>query len=173
MGGLGSGSDHQSTVRIGRARLGWTDGRLPSAAQQRCGCSCAAATLTSYSENVERGGKYGEGSRGHLKQWHSQKAGMDSFLYRLDENMAASTYSLNKIPERNLESLSSHSAHSIPLYLLPRPNSVAGESLRPSCPSCPSVPPPPPPLRAFKTPPISSPCQMWPVDTFSPIFLTP
>lgn len=98
-------------------------------------CSCVAATLTSYSENMERGGKYGEGSRGNLKQWHSQKSGMDSFLYRVDENMTASTYSLNKIPERNLESMSSHSAHSIPLYLMPRPNSVAGESLRPSCPS--------------------------------------
>lgn len=84
---------------------------------------------------MERGGKYGEGSRGNLKQWHSQKSGMDSFLYRVDENMTASTYSLNKIPERNLESMSSHSAHSIPLYLMPRPNSVAGESLRPSCPS--------------------------------------
>lgn len=98
-------------------------------------CSCVAATLTSYSENMERGGKYGEGSRGNLKQWHSQKAGMDSFLYRVDENMTASTYSLNKIPERSLESMSSHSAHSIPLYLMPRPNSVAGESLRPPCPS--------------------------------------
>lgn len=99
-----------------------------------CGCSPSPATLTSYSENMERGGKYGEGSRGNLKQWHSQKSGMDSFLYRVDENMTASTYSLNKIPERNLESMSSHSAHSIPLYLMPRPNSVAGESLRPSCP---------------------------------------
>lgn len=76
---------------------------------------------------MERGGKYGEGSRGNLKLWQSQKSGMDSFLYRVDENMTASTYSLNKIPERNLESMSSHSAHSIPLYLMPRPNSVAGE----------------------------------------------
>ncbi|MEQ2262621.1 Protein tanc2, partial [Xenotaenia resolanae] len=86
------------------------------------------ATLTSYSENMERGGKYSEGSRGNLKLWQSQKSGMDSFLYRVDENMTASTFSLNKIPERNLESMSSHSAHSIPLYLMPRPNSVAGES---------------------------------------------
>lgn len=93
---------------------------------------CSAATLTSYSENMERGGKYGEGSRGNLKLWQSQKSGMDSFLYRVDENMTASTYSLNKIPERNLESMSSHSAHSIPLYLMPRPNSVAGESPPPS-----------------------------------------
>lgn len=91
--------------------------------------SSVAATLTSYSENMERGGKYGEGSRGNLKLWQSQKSGMDSYLYRVDENMTASTYSLNKIPERNLESMSSHSAHSIPLYLMPRPNSVAGESL--------------------------------------------
>ncbi|XP_058477342.1 protein TANC2 isoform X11 [Solea solea] len=86
------------------------------------------ATLTSYSENMERGGKYGEGSRANLKLWQSQKSGMDSFLYRVDENMTASTYSLNKIPERNLESMSSHSAHSIPLYLMPRPNSVAATS---------------------------------------------
>lgn len=54
--------------------------------------------------------------------------GTDSFLYRVDENMAASTYSLNKIPERSLEHSVSHSAHSIPLYLMPRPNSVAGKS---------------------------------------------
>uniref|UniRef100_A0A8C8D1J2 Protein TANC2-like n=1 Tax=Oncorhynchus tshawytscha TaxID=74940 RepID=A0A8C8D1J2_ONCTS len=89
------------------------------------------ATLTSYSENAERGGKYGEGgfSRGsNLKLWQSQKSGTDSFLYRVDENMAASTYSLNKIPERHLDSMSSHSAHSIPLYLMPRPNSVAATS---------------------------------------------
>ncbi|XP_030649404.1 LOW QUALITY PROTEIN: protein TANC2 [Chanos chanos] len=87
------------------------------------------ATLTSYSENAERGGKHGEGSRGSLKLWQSQKSsGADSFLYRVDENMAASTYSLNKIPERSLEHSSSHSAHSIPLYLMPRPNSVAATS---------------------------------------------
>lgn len=103
--------------------------------------SCLAATLTSYSENVDRGGgggggggKYGEGWRGNLKQWQSQRSGMDSFLYRLDENMTASTYSLNKIPERSMESMSSSSAHSIPLYLMPRPNSVAGESPPPSPP---------------------------------------
>ncbi|MGH0154145.1 UNVERIFIED_CONTAM: hypothetical protein FKN15_036194 [Acipenser sinensis] len=63
------------------------------------------ATLTSYSENVERS-KYGEGSRGNLKPWQSQKSGMDSCLYRVDENMTASTYSLNKIPERNLDAVS-------------------------------------------------------------------
>ncbi|KAM6951756.1 protein TANC2 [Aplochiton taeniatus] len=84
------------------------------------------ATLTSYSENVERAGKHSEGFRGKL--WQSQRSGMDSFLYRVDENMTASTYSLNKIPERSLESMSSHSAHSIPLYLMPRPNSVAATS---------------------------------------------
>ncbi|XP_053710679.1 protein TANC2 isoform X3 [Synchiropus splendidus] len=86
------------------------------------------ATLTSYSENMDRSAKHGENSRGNLKLWQSQKSGMDSFLYRVDENMTASTYSLNKIPERNLESMSSHSAHSIPLYLMPRPNSVAATS---------------------------------------------
>lgn len=95
--------------------------------------SCLAATLTGYSENVDGhgggGGKHGVGWRGNLNLLQSQKAGMDSFLYRLDENMAASTYSLNKIPERSMESMSSSSAHSIPLYLMPRPNSVAGKFL--------------------------------------------
>lgn len=87
-----------------------------------------AATLTSYSENAEHGGKHSEGSRGSLKLWQAQKSmGADSFLYRVDENMAASTYSLNKIPERSLEHSVSHSAHSIPLYLMPRPNSVASK----------------------------------------------
>lgn len=128
-----------NTCSLTRQRLHipqYISNQLPNTViEDDCCCSCVAATLTSYSENMERGGKYGEGSRGNLKQWHSQKSGMDSFLYRVDENMTASTYSLNKIPERNLESMSSHSAHSIPLYLMPRPNSVAGESLRPSCPS--------------------------------------
>ncbi|XP_052399159.1 protein TANC2 isoform X1 [Carassius gibelio] len=87
------------------------------------------ATLTSYSENAEHGGKHSEGSRGSLKLWQAQKSmGADAFLYRVDENMAASTYSLNKIPERSLEHSISHSAHSIPLYLMPRPNSVAATS---------------------------------------------
>ncbi|XP_067268642.1 protein TANC2 [Pseudorasbora parva] len=87
------------------------------------------ATLTSYSENAEHGGKHSESSRGSLKLWQAQKSmGTDSFLYRVDENMAASTYSLNKIPERSLEHSVSHSAHSIPLYLMPRPNSVAATS---------------------------------------------
>ncbi|KAK9977416.1 hypothetical protein ABG768_019230 [Culter alburnus] len=87
------------------------------------------ATLTSYSENAEHGGKHSESSRGSLKLWQAQKSmGADSFLYRVDENMAASTYSLNKIPERSLEHSVSHSAHSIPLYLMPRPNSVAATS---------------------------------------------
>ncbi|XP_030077274.1 protein TANC2 [Microcaecilia unicolor] len=91
------------------------------------------ATLTSYSENVDRS-KYGGanskdlGSRGNLKPWQSQKSSMDSCLYRVDENMTASTYSLNKIPERNLETVLSQSVQSIPLYLMPRPNSVAATS---------------------------------------------
>ncbi|XP_025292523.1 protein TANC2 isoform X8 [Canis lupus baileyi] len=91
------------------------------------------ATLTSYSENVERTKYVGEsskelGSGGNLKPWQSQKSSMDSCLYRVDENMTASTYSLNKIPERNLESVLSQSVQSIPLYLMPRPNSVAATS---------------------------------------------
>ncbi|XP_058233334.1 protein TANC2 isoform X3 [Hemibagrus wyckioides] len=85
------------------------------------------ATLTSYSENADRGGKHGDGSRLKLRQT-GKSSGGDSFLYRVDENMAASTYSLNKIPERSLEHSTSHSAHSIPLYLMPRPNSVAATS---------------------------------------------
>uniref|UniRef100_A0A3P8RD83 Tetratricopeptide repeat, ankyrin repeat and coiled-coil containing 2 n=1 Tax=Astatotilapia calliptera TaxID=8154 RepID=A0A3P8RD83_ASTCA len=36
------------------------------------------ATLTSYSENMERGSKYGEGSRGNLKLWQSQKSATSS-----------------------------------------------------------------------------------------------
>ncbi|XP_055114643.1 protein TANC2 isoform X7 [Symphalangus syndactylus] len=91
------------------------------------------ATLTSYSENVERTKYAGEsskelGSGGNIKPWQSQKSSMDSCLYRVDENMTASTYSLNKIPERNLETVLSQSVQSIPLYLMPRPNSVAATS---------------------------------------------
>ncbi|XP_057572507.1 protein TANC2 isoform X3 [Hippopotamus amphibius kiboko] len=91
------------------------------------------ATLTSYSENMERTKYVGEsskelGSGGNLKPWQTQKSSMDSCLYRVDENMTASTYSLNKIPERNLETVLSQSVQSIPLYLMPRPNSVAATS---------------------------------------------
>lgn len=53
----------------------------------------------------------------------------DGFLYKVEDNMAASTYSLNKLhPDRGPGF--SHfpgSTHSIPLYLMPRPNSVAGK----------------------------------------------
>lgn len=91
-----------------------------------------SATLTNYSENMERTKYVGEsgkelGSGGNLKPWQSQKSSMDSCLYRVDENMTASTYSLNKIQERNLETVLSQSVQSIPLYLMPRPNSVAGK----------------------------------------------
>lgn len=86
-----------------------------------------SATLTSYSELADRSAKHGEGTRASsLKLWHSQRATLDSGLYRLDENMAASTHSLNKIPE---PSSTHHSYHPTPLYLMPRPNSVAGKSL--------------------------------------------
>ncbi|XP_066518825.1 protein TANC2 isoform X2 [Hoplias malabaricus] len=82
------------------------------------------ATLTSYSEAVDR--KHGEGSRASsLKLWHSHRATLDSSLYRVDENMAASTHSLNKIPEPGS---SHHFSHPTPLYLMPRPNSVAATS---------------------------------------------
>uniref|UniRef100_A0A8C2JJ84 Tetratricopeptide repeat, ankyrin repeat and coiled-coil containing 2 n=1 Tax=Cyprinus carpio TaxID=7962 RepID=A0A8C2JJ84_CYPCA len=87
------------------------------------------ATLTSYSEPMDRSGKHGDGSRGSsLKLWHCHRSTLDSSLYRVDENMAASTYSLNKIPE---PSSSHYSSHPTPLYLMPRPNSVAGESEAP------------------------------------------
>lgn len=54
----------------------------------------------------------------------------DDFLYRAEDNMAASTYSLNKLhPDRGSgPARSSGSTHSIPLYLMPRPNSVAATS---------------------------------------------
>uniref|UniRef100_A0A673GDP9 Protein TANC2-like n=1 Tax=Sinocyclocheilus rhinocerous TaxID=307959 RepID=A0A673GDP9_9TELE len=84
------------------------------------------ATLTSYSEPMDRSGKHGDGSRGSsLKLWHSHRSTLDSSLYRVDENMAASTYSLNKIPE---PSSAHYSSHPTPLYLMPRPNSVAATS---------------------------------------------
>ncbi|XP_060719855.1 protein TANC2 isoform X2 [Tachysurus vachellii] len=84
------------------------------------------ATLTSYSEPADRSAKHGEGTRASsLKLWHSQRATLDSGLYRLDENMTASTHSLNKIPE---PSSTHHSTHPTPLYLMPRPNSVAATS---------------------------------------------
>ncbi|XP_011601876.2 protein TANC2-like isoform X2 [Takifugu rubripes] len=107
------------------------------------------ATLTSYSAEsaTERddGAKYhtdgyhgGNGQRGGQLVVSSTSsscmaaAGRDNagFLYRVEDNMAASTYSLNKLhPDR--ASSSSHSAgstYSIPLYLMPRPNSVAATS---------------------------------------------
>ncbi|XP_052467037.1 protein TANC2 isoform X2 [Carassius gibelio] len=84
------------------------------------------ATLTSYSEPTDRSGKHGDGSRGSsLKLWQSHRSTLDSSLYRVDENMAASTYSLNKIPE---PSSAHYSSHPTPLYLMPRPNSVAATS---------------------------------------------
>ncbi|CAL1588685.1 unnamed protein product [Knipowitschia caucasica] len=105
------------------------------------------ATLTSYSAEsaVERddNGKYhGNGYHGsNLNFWQqgggravvastsassmtAPKGGNNGFLYRHEDNMSASTYSLNKLhPDR-----SSSSTHSIPLYLMPRPNSVAATS---------------------------------------------
>ncbi|XP_077390974.1 protein TANC2 isoform X2 [Festucalex cinctus] len=53
----------------------------------------------------------------------------DDYLYRAEDNMA-STYSLNKLhPDWGQDSNHlSGSTHSIPLYLLPRPNSVAATS---------------------------------------------
>ncbi|XP_054462937.1 protein TANC2 isoform X2 [Anoplopoma fimbria] len=110
------------------------------------------ATLTSYSTESaadrDDGGKYPvDGYRGSsLNLW--QQGGQqvvasnlsscmvagggvnDGFLYRVEDIMAASTYSLNKLhPDRGPGSArSSGSTHSIPLYLMPRPNSVAATS---------------------------------------------
>ncbi|XP_004572588.2 protein TANC2 isoform X2 [Maylandia zebra] len=54
----------------------------------------------------------------------------EGFLYRVDDSMAASTYSLNKLhPDRGTGlTQSSGSTYSIPLYFMPRPNSVAATS---------------------------------------------
>ncbi|XP_047428283.1 protein TANC2-like isoform X2 [Mugil cephalus] len=54
----------------------------------------------------------------------------EGFMYRMEDNMTASTYSLNKLhPSRcSGPAHSSGSTHSIPLYLMPRPNSVAATS---------------------------------------------
>ncbi|XP_075998925.1 protein TANC2 isoform X2 [Genypterus blacodes] len=54
----------------------------------------------------------------------------EGFVYEMEDSMAASTYSLNKLhPDRGHDSArSSGSTHSIPLYLMPRPNSVAATS---------------------------------------------
>ncbi|KAF0032259.1 hypothetical protein F2P81_014549 [Scophthalmus maximus] len=110
------------------------------------------ATLTSYSAESaaeqDSSGKYpGDSYRGsslHLWQQGGRPvvassssscmaaAGSrnDGFLYRADGNMAASTFSLNKLhPDRGpFAARSSGSTHSIPLYLMPRPNSVAATS---------------------------------------------
>uniref|UniRef100_A0A8C4IHS8 Tetratricopeptide repeat, ankyrin repeat and coiled-coil containing 2a n=1 Tax=Dicentrarchus labrax TaxID=13489 RepID=A0A8C4IHS8_DICLA len=109
------------------------------------------ATLTSYSAEsaAERDGcaKYPSDSYhgSSLNLWHQvgrpvvastssscMVAGRvnDGFLYRVEDNMAASTYSLNKLhPDQGPGSArSSGSTHSIPLYLMPRPNSVAATS---------------------------------------------
>lgn len=52
-----------------------------------------------------------------------------SSMYRIEESLYASTYSLNKLhPNRGSScSRSSGSTHSIALNLIPRPNSVAGK----------------------------------------------
>lgn len=110
------------------------------------------ATLTSYSAEsaAERddSAKYpGDGYHGSsLNLWQQMgrpvvastssscmvEAGRanDGFRYRVEDNMAASTYSLNKLhPDRGPGSAQlSGSTHSIPLYLMPRPNSVAATS---------------------------------------------
>ncbi|XP_042372462.1 protein TANC2-like, partial [Plectropomus leopardus] len=111
------------------------------------------ATLTSYSadsaaERDDGGGKYPadgyHGSSPNLWQQGGRPvvastssssvvaagSANDGFLYGVEDYMAASTYSLNKLhPERGASSARcSGSTQSIPLYLMPRPNSVAGKS---------------------------------------------
>ncbi|TNN25758.1 Protein TANC2 [Liparis tanakae] len=53
-------------------------------------------------------------------------AGSDGFPYRAEDAMAASTYSLNKL-HPDWAPGSARSSGSAPLYLMPRPNSVAGK----------------------------------------------
>lgn len=107
-----------------------------------------SATLTSYS--AESGAERDDSTKYPSDGYHGsgwQKGGLlvvtsnssscmvaagranDGFLYRAEDNMEASTYSLNKLhPDRGPGSSQSHgSTHSIPLYLMPRPNSVAGK----------------------------------------------
>lgn len=112
--------------------------------------SFLSATLTSYSADSaakrEDATKYlGNGYHGSsLNHWQQEGqpvvastsstcmiAGQGpnkSSLYRTEDNMSVSTYSLNKLhPDRGPGSAySSGSVHSITLNLLPRPNSVAG-----------------------------------------------
>ncbi|XP_021171417.2 protein TANC2 isoform X1 [Fundulus heteroclitus] len=110
------------------------------------------ATLTSYSADSaaerEDGTKYpGDSYHGSsLNLWQQEgrpvvastssscvRAGgrpNGSSLYRMEDSLSASTYSLNKLhPNRGPSSArSSGSAHSITLNLIPRPNSVAATS---------------------------------------------
>ncbi|KAM3863755.1 protein TANC2 [Diretmus argenteus] len=99
------------------------------------------ATFTSCSAEsaAQRGGGnryHGDSCRGsRLKATSSSCTGAagsvsDGFLYVVEDNKAASTYSLNKLhPDRGIDSArTSSSTHSIPLYLMPRPNSVAATS---------------------------------------------
>ncbi|XP_075879844.1 protein TANC2-like isoform X2 [Nelusetta ayraudi] len=106
------------------------------------------ATLTSYSAESaagrDEGAKYPCDGYGSSRQKGGRlvvpstssscmvgagRAG-EGFLYRAEGDMAASTYSLNKLhPDRGPgSSHSPGSTHSIPLYLMPRPNSVAATS---------------------------------------------
>ncbi|XP_013856737.1 protein TANC2, partial [Austrofundulus limnaeus] len=111
------------------------------------------ATLTSYSADSaakrEDATKYlGNSYRGSSSLHHWQQEGQPvvaptssscmiagqgpnkSSLYRTEDNMSVSTYSLNKLhPDRGPGSAySSGSVHSITLNLIPRPNSVAATS---------------------------------------------
>ncbi|XP_017292278.1 protein TANC2 isoform X2 [Kryptolebias marmoratus] len=110
------------------------------------------ATLTSYSADSaaerEDATKYpGDGYHGSsLNLWQQEgrpvvastsstcmiagRSVNESSLYRTEDSMSASTYSLNKLhPDRGPGSArSSGSAHSIALNLIPRPNSVAATS---------------------------------------------
>ncbi|KAK1878333.1 Protein TANC2 [Dissostichus eleginoides] len=83
------------------------------------------ATLTSYSADSAAERDQGPADVSCMEATGSRN---DGFLYRVEENMAASTYSLNKLHPDRGSALSSGSTHSIPLYLMPRPNSVAATS---------------------------------------------
>ncbi|XP_029996218.1 protein TANC2-like isoform X3 [Sphaeramia orbicularis] len=101
------------------------------------------ATLTSYSaesavERDDSGRYHGDGYHGSsLNLWQggprhvvASTSSSSMVAVRREDAMSASTYSLNKLhPDQGPGSAhSSGSTHSIPLYLMPRPNSVAATS---------------------------------------------
>ncbi|XP_029364330.1 protein TANC2 [Echeneis naucrates] len=100
-----------------------------SAAEQDNSAKCSGDGYHGSSFNLRQGGRTVVASTSSSCMVATGNPN-DGFLYRVDDNMAASTYSLNKLhPDRGVGAAqSSGSTHSIPLYLMPRPNSVAATS---------------------------------------------